>query len=173
MKTRGEKIDLLTHVTHYHENVGAHLKHAFATITQDIATNEKVKARERFALVYEQNFTQHFRFEEEVVFPALLIWQKAREYDSLVEEYIQMHHHLLNIGMEITLLLCGEDEVPLDKEGAEQLVVLLARLHVGAMKHIEDENCRVVPLVTNDPTLRFLTARNMVGLTARLRNQPR
>ena len=158
MRSRSEKIDLFTQVTQYHESIGL-LRTEFDRLAVFLAENDRKLSYEKFTALFRIHFFDHFRFEESVVFPALLTWKNSSEYRSMIDNYLLAHRRMLETGAEILRLFSDDDGVP-EEERVTRVLGLLGSLHDRIMRHADDENRNLVPLVSQNSALRFLTGRN-------------
>lgn len=154
-----DKVDLFSQMSHYHEQVQL-VKREFIHLISIVAAGETERATEQFSHFFRNNFVNHFKFEEMVVFPALRTWSGNQKYTPLLEEYLSLHEKLLVMGSEIKLLLLSRP-AELTKEYASELVVRLGTCSVMLLQHAQSENTNIVPLLKQNSTLRFLSGKNL------------
>jgi hypothetical protein len=154
-----DKIDLFSRLSVYHEHV-LQLAQAFTPIISFIAGNEIDRAKEQFTAVLKNEFVNHFTLEENVVFPAIRVWSRDKKLRRIIDEYLTVHEELLTNGNGIIMQLSVKEN-EFSKERAMEIVTALGNLNNLMVRHASDENEHIIPLLEHNPTLRFLSGRNM------------
>ncbi len=159
-----EKIDLLSKLVQFHEDVEK-IDGEMQTVLVSMAENVPEKTKVLFEQLYDRHFVFHFTFEEMVVFPAVQVWAASNAYDRLIADYCLIHKALLAEGKRI---LEGFGAVE-DKSSGGRIPVTTAaftRIKDVLLDHAAHENIHIVPLLQTEPTVRFLSGRNMLACKA-------
>ena len=134
-----------------------------------MAVNVPQYTYDMFEELYKRDFVEHFKFEEMIVFPAIVAWSRNDTYTRLIDDYTRTHKELIASGIKI-LKKIDTTETALPKEQLRENVVLFAELNKRNCIHAKHEDLHIVPLLEENVTLRFLTGRNMVAYQSAFRN---
>jgi hypothetical protein len=160
MQTKLDKTDILTTIVVYHEEA-EQLGRKLGDIAAFLSNCNLASASEQFKELYQHDFVDHFKFEEHVIFPAVHAWDQGGKYAKLLHTYTSVHSELLAQG-EKALAFLGVPEASLTRELVMKAAEAFSKLSDRLCRHACDENEHIVPVIQNNPTLRFLTARKMV-----------
>ncbi len=151
-KHRGDKLDLLSRFVEYHEQLGEcyTMIEQLKLFAEGGNQNSSSSSDVRFHLHH--RLQEHFTFEDQVLFPTLM---GDRKYLSLKEA-------LVGFSEEHRQLLLFTGRAAPYPEPTHELNGLL-QFRAELKKHADQERQRLVPLVENDVSLRFLIGRRMVA----------
>jgi iron-sulfur cluster repair protein YtfE (RIC family) len=153
------KIDVFSKMVHYHENV-----HMYSDIIKNVLDLfEQKKYSEAFDLFsdfYFKEIHDHFRFEEIIVFPAIMTYEMNVTVHEAIKRLIEGH--------EVMLGLCGKimSEKDRKEEFTDQIVQpitdYLEELRIAIGPHAELEEKLLFPMIQSDNRVRFLMGRAFV-----------
>jgi iron-sulfur cluster repair protein YtfE (RIC family) len=95
---------------------------------------------------FEQNVINHFKFEEEVVFPAILSKCATPESIKLILE-LQREHGAILKDLEEFQKIISESAIPLDKKVSERVNVIGRRIIDSILPHASKEDDRLLPII--------------------------
>lgn len=156
-----EKIDLLFRIVDFHEDV-AKMETDFTAVINSVAVNVPGYTLKTFEDYFQKDFVDHFKFEEMVVFPAIVAWVQEGEVIKIINAYKKIHNELLETGRNILDKFVREEN-KLPKENLIEIATSFVRLNKKTCIHASHEEQYIVPLVQNNSTIRFLTGRNAVS----------
>lgn len=95
---------------------------------------------------FEVGVTAHFKFEEEVVFPAILTKCATTESTKLIWELQKEHVAILKDAEEFQRLTSGS-AIPLDKEKSEVANALVRKMINSVLQHSSKEDEKLLPIM--------------------------
>ena len=95
---------------------------------------------------FEVGVTAHFKFEEDVVFPAILSKCATTESTKLIWELQKEHLAILKDAEEFQKLT-SERAMPLDKEKAEGANALVRKMINSVLEHSSKEDEKLLPIM--------------------------
>lgn len=95
---------------------------------------------------FERNVVTHFKFEEEVVFPAILSKCATSESIKLILE-LQREHGAILKELEEFQKIISESAIPFDKEMCERVNIVGRRIIDSILPHASKEDDRLLPIM--------------------------
>jgi iron-sulfur cluster repair protein YtfE (RIC family) len=95
---------------------------------------------------FERNVVTHFKFEEEVVFPAILSKCATSESIKLILELQREHGSILK-DLEEFQKIIPESAIPLDKEMCEKVSIVGRGIIDSILPHASKEDDRLLPII--------------------------
>ena len=158
MSPEYDKVDILSRLSIFHEDVSALQNHIRQVLTL-LGNGHLHHASKYFHGFYRNSLVYHFAFEENVVFPAILAWGQKVEFAELISGYEELHRNLIQEGTVISELLESGEENS-EAISVHQIAESLAQLCGNLQRHAQHENSHIIPLLEKNSSLRFLTGRN-------------
>ena len=168
MTRKNGKIDILLTLADYHENIRI-LEQQLKELLHRFVSGATTDIRETFEIFFRHNLIYHFRFEELIVFPAVLKWQGGKEHSRRLAEYLTVHQKILKEAEDIVAVFNAINDGILSHDEALRIGGLVARLGEATGAHAADENIHLVPLVRDTPIIRYLAGRNYITFRTLLR----
>jgi iron-sulfur cluster repair protein YtfE (RIC family) len=160
-----EKIDLMAQLVTYHEDIDA-LFSELNEIIRSTGLNFLEYTHDRFLDFFAVNLEEHFLFEEQIVFPAIVSYYEEPKTLQLIAQYTSEHKELLRDSRELLTIL-NEVGVSTDPQTLGEIITLFSELSKRILNHAKHENMAIVPLVRDNSTVRFITGRLMLSLKGR------
>lgn len=159
-----KKIDILTELIANHEAIES-LHAEFQSLIRSLRTSTAQEVYESFKKLLRTHFEEHFKFEETIIFPAINAYYRDTKHLTLIQSYKTLHAELLSSGWKF--LGKVKDATALNESAAvNESIQYLTDLYARIVLHAKHENETIVPLVRDNTTIRFLSARNMLALKA-------
>jgi iron-sulfur cluster repair protein YtfE (RIC family) len=95
---------------------------------------------------FEVGVTDHFKFEEEVVFPVILAKCATIESTKLIWELQKEHVAILKDAEEFQKITSG-NAIPLDKERTEAANALARKMINSVLQHSSKEDEKLLPIM--------------------------
>jgi len=95
---------------------------------------------------FKRNVIAHFRFEEEVIFPAILSKCATPESIKLILE-LQREHGAILKELEEFQKIISESAIPLDKEVSERVNVVGRKIIDSILPHASKEDDKLLPIL--------------------------
>jgi iron-sulfur cluster repair protein YtfE (RIC family) len=157
-----KKIDILTELVAYHEAIES-LHAEFQSLIRSLRSSSAQEVYESFRKILRTHFEEHFKFEETIIFPAINAYYRDKKHLSLIQTYKTLHSELLSSGWKFLARL--KDSTALSESAAvNESIKYLTDLYGRIVLHAKHENETIVPIVRDNTTIRFLSARNMLAL---------
>lgn len=145
MKEEGKWVDPLKRLIEEHEEVSEYLealKEVLGFLDNEEAWN-KIKPIENF---FKQNVVDHFKFEEEIVFPPILSRAATPESIKLILELQREHGGILK-ELEEFQNIVSKSTGPLDKETSDRLNVVGRVIIDSLLLHASKEDDKLLPIL--------------------------
>lgn len=150
MKQKGEWVDPLKRLIKYHEEIWEYVENledihglGYPNILYEKEGWDKIKPIEDF---FKRNVTEHFAFEEEIVFPAILAKVATPEAIKLIPELQKEHRIILEELKEFQKIISAA-AIPLDEETSLKLNVVGKRIINSLQRHAAEEDKKLLPIV--------------------------
>jgi iron-sulfur cluster repair protein YtfE (RIC family) len=143
MKGEDKQVDPLKRMIKDHEEVSEYLeylKEALDFLAQK-ESYDKLKAMKEF---FQRNVTAHFKFEEEAIFPALLVGFATQEVIKLILELQREHGTILK---ELEEFYKITSEIFSGAERTEELLALGKKLLDNLLGHAKKEDKKLLPIL--------------------------
>ena len=145
MKQENEYTDPLSRLIKYHEDVSEYLE--IITETLGFLFDEEAWTKiEQIKDFFKRNVTEHFKFEEEIVFPLVLSKVATPESIKLILELQREHGSILKELEEFQKII-SENDFPFDKETGTKLNVVGRKILDSLLSHASKEDDSLVPIL--------------------------
>jgi hypothetical protein len=155
-----DKINLLSRMVVFHEDA-ARLSEEFHGIIATLSEDAPEKAKARLKALIKNDFIDHFQFEESIVFPAVKAWARVAgsgsHYGPIVG-YLEMHKKLLAEATRAFSAFDALGAAPA-REAVSSVAEAFVKLSRELCDHARDEDGHILPLLKNNPVLRFVSSR--------------
>ncbi len=145
MKRVDNWVDPLKRLIKDHEEVSEYLENLKEVV--ELLSGEKdwnkIKAIEDF---FQRNIISHFKFEEEVIFPALLSGFATRETIKLILE-LQKEHGSMSKEVEEFQEIVSKNAFSLKKEKSERLHSVSKKIIDNFLEHAKKEDKNLLPIL--------------------------
>lgn len=143
MKQKDEWVDPLKRLIKDHEEISEYLENLKEVLDfpPEKKTWDKIKSMEDF---FQRNVTNHFKFEEEVIFPALLSGFATQETIKLILELQREHGGILN---ELEKFQKITSKMSLDSETSEELQAVSKKIIDNLLDHAKKEDKKLLPIL--------------------------
>ena len=144
-------IDPLERLIKDHRDVSEYLenfKEILGFLHEEKAWSELRPIRDFF----ERNVINHFKFEEEVLFPAILSKCATLESIKLILE-LQREHGAILKELEEFQKIISESAIPLDKEITERVNIVGRRIIDSILPHALKEDDRLLPIIEKNRSI--------------------
>jgi len=143
MKEKDEWVDPLRRLIKYHEEVSEYLEN-LKEASDFLPEKEgwsKIKSMEDF---FQRNVIDHFKFEEEVIFPPLLAGFATQGTIKLILELQREHGNILNELEEFQKITA---KMSLDNEASEKLQAVGKKIIDNLLAHAKKEDKELLPIL--------------------------
>lgn len=143
MKQKDEWVDPLRRLIKYHEEVSEYLEtlKEASDFLPEKESWSKIKSMKDF---FQRNVIDHFKFEEEVIFPPLLLGFATRETIKLILELQREHGNILNELEEFQKIT---SKMSLGSETSEELQAVGKRIIDNLLDHAKKEDKKLLPIL--------------------------
>ena len=166
---QSEKVDILTDLVHYHENVVTYAQ-AIKKIHRAFAQGAVPFAWRNFYDFYHTDIIQHFEFEEKVVFPAIVAGKGSVGVRELIGRLEYEHIEIKRDGAELLTLYKANKESVVEKD-VPIIEQLLVKFGNDNTRHAVLENEKLLPIIENNKRIRFLMGRAFLDYRNRYRKR--
>ncbi len=154
------KIDLLRDMVRYHENIKDY-QTRLSTIYGSFFKNEAMTAWQEFFNFFRTDIIEHFKFEESIVFPAILKVKTDDTTKQYIAKLMATHKELVKKG--ITLFdLFSWNKYNISDRDAEEILNSVKAFSVDTMVHNENERKGLLPIIKESRSIRFLLGRSVI-----------
>ncbi len=151
MEQRNESKDPLKELIDDHKDISEYVEDFGKILT--FLHDEKAKNRlESVRTFMSENLREHFRFEEEVVFPAVLLHVATPESVKLILELQKEHGAMLETIDECLPVVFGLDS-PADKAMHDRMEVDIRKIVSRKLAHASKEDDKLLPIIEQNKQL--------------------
>ena len=143
MKEEGKWVDPLRRLIKYHEEVSEYLEN-LREASDFLPEKESWSKIESMKAFFQRNVIDHFKFEEEVIFPPLLLGFATQETIKLILELQREHGNILNELEEFQKIT---SKMSLDSEASEELQAVSKKIIANLLAHAKKEDKELLPIL--------------------------
>ena len=153
------KIDALASMVQYHEDL-SEAKTFLSEMAGSVKTEGFSEMESRFVRFFKPKIEEHFKFEELIIFPALLTAVPAVTKSGLINRLKLEHREILYRCDRIFETL----KQPFNQENISELTAHFVALAGALQGHIIREDREAVPLVGKNAGVRFIMSKKYLSL---------
>ena len=151
MEQRNESKDPLKRLIDGHKDISEYVEDFGEILT--FLHDEKAKNRLESVITFmNENLREHFRFEEEVVFSAILLHAATPESVKLILELQKEHGAMLETMDEFLPTVFGLDS-PADKAMHDRMEVAIRKIVGRKLAHASKEDDKLLPIIEQNKQL--------------------
>jgi iron-sulfur cluster repair protein YtfE (RIC family) len=141
-------VDPLKRLINDHEHVSEFLDYMgeIKGLLQNQITRDQVEPVRKFL---DQNVVEHFTFEEDVIFPAILSGGATTETGELIAE-LQGEHEVILKDVEEFRNLVSKDSFLLEGDLSPRMNALIQNIFDGLLSHSSLEDEKLLPIVKDN-----------------------
>ncbi len=145
MKGADEWIDPLKRLLNYHEEVSEYVENLGEILALRYAKEDWNKIR-RIENFFGRNVTDHFAFEEKIIFPAILSGVATPESKTLILELRKEHKVMLKELQEFRNIISA-GTISLEEKAKVRLNVVGERIMDSLLRHASKEDDKLLPIL--------------------------